>query len=149
MRAIRLGLFTVLLTTVAAHARADRFDIDALSGDRRGVGQTPTDRCPTGLCESHSSFSDLESDTLRSGLEFDTTGHGKPNGHSEKPSLKKESANHRCGQQKSDHGRCSEDWEHRHSNPEPPHHTVPEPGTLLLMGLGMLAGGALHLRRRR
>lgn len=57
--------------------------------------------------------------------------------------------NHRCGQLKSDRGRCSEDWQERHSRPEPQPVSVPEPATLLLMGMGLAAGGLFALRRKR
>ena len=144
MRTIRLGLFTaVLLTTFGTPARADKFDIDVLSGGRPDVRQTLTDHCPPGLCASHSShlefhakFSDVEFDTMTSGLASHPSG---------KLSLQKEKG---CGQQKSNRGRCSEDWEQRHAAPEPPHHSVPEPGTLLLMGVGV-AASLFSLKKNR
>ena len=147
MRTIRLGLFTaVLLTTFGTPARADRFDIDVLSGGRRDVRQTLTDHCPPGLCASHSSH--LEFHAKFSEVEFDGTTGGSASHPSGKLSLQKEKEKG-CGQQKSNRGRCSEDWEQRHAAPEPPHHSVPEPGTLLLIGVGVAATGLFSLKRNR
>ena len=142
MRAIRVGLFTTLLLAIfGAPARADKFDIHTLFGDRRDVGQTLTDFCHAGLCASQSSLSDLEFHTMFSDVEFDTITGGPASIQSGMLSLKEEkgsvagpgSGGNQCGQKKSHRGRCSEDWQQSHS--------VPEPGTLLLMGVGMLAGG--------
>ena len=145
MRTMRLGLFTaVLVTTFGSVARADKFDIDVLSGGRRDVRQTLTDHCPPGLCASHSTH--LEFHANFSKVEFDTTTGGSASHPSGKLSLQKEKG---CGQQKSNRGRCSEDWEQRHAAPEPPHHSVPEPGTLLLIGVGVAATGLFSLKRNR
>ena len=146
MRTIRLGLFAaVLLTTFGTPARADKFDIDVLSGGgRHDVRQTLTDHCPPGLCASHSSH--LEFHPVFSDVEFDTITGGSASHPSGKLSLKKEKG---CGQEKSNRGRCSEDWELRHAAPEPPHHSVPEPGTLLLIGVGVAASGLFSLKRNR
>jgi hypothetical protein len=151
MRAIRVVLSTALLLTIfGAPARADRFDIDGLPH----VGQTLTDHCFAGSCAAHSSFSDLESETLLSDFEFNNS---TASFHLAKLSSQKEDGSigphpaggNRCGEKKPNRGRCSEDWEQRHSGPEPPQHSVPEPGTLLLMGVGVAAGGLFALRKNR